>query len=206
MLGFGRPRFQRNKSIVEFITGKSIDDLSELNYVAVQLGLPDLLEGLDEEELPGSSRFSSKSVFAFPQPLNHLESNFRTFRRMPAAKSKESGVGEDQNGSIFSVSGPVIIAENMIGVAMYELCKVGYDELVGEVIRIEGDRATIQVYEETGIHPIRRLEALALTLRSWCHCWRSRPANRQTSFRGARARPHGDYLRWYSTSPEDHCR
>jgi V-type H+-transporting ATPase subunit A len=39
----------------------------------------------------------------------------------------------------------------MIGVAMYELCKVGYDELVGEVIRIEADKATIQVYEETGI-------------------------------------------------------
>merc|ERR1712000_503536 len=31
----------------------------------------------------------------------------------------------------------------------YELCKVGYDELVGEVIRIEADKATIQVYEET---------------------------------------------------------
>lgn len=29
-------------------------------------------------------------------------------------------------------------------------CKVGYDELVGEVIRIEADKATIQVYEETG--------------------------------------------------------
>ena len=38
----------------------------------------------------------------------------------------------------------------MIGVAMYELCKVSHDELVGEVIRIEGDKATIQVYEETG--------------------------------------------------------
>ena len=55
----------------------------------------------------------------------------------------------------------------MIGVAMYELvglvapiaivlltCKqvrVGHDNLVGEVIRIEADRATIQVYEETGM-------------------------------------------------------
>lgn len=40
----------------------------------------------------------------------------------------------------------------MIGVAMYELCKVGHDELSGEVIRIEGDKATIQVYEETGVY------------------------------------------------------
>lgn len=37
----------------------------------------------------------------------------------------------------------------MIGCAMYELVKVGHDNLVGEVIRINGDKATIQVYEET---------------------------------------------------------
>lgn len=37
----------------------------------------------------------------------------------------------------------------MIGCAMYELVKVGHDNLVGEVIRIESDKATIQVYEET---------------------------------------------------------
>lgn len=56
---------------------------------------------------------------------------------------------EAEYGSIYSVSGPVIIAENMIGCAMYELVKVGHDNLVGEVIRIDGDKATIQVYEET---------------------------------------------------------
>lgn len=32
---------------------------------------------------------------------------------------------------------------------MYELVRVGYFELVGEIIRLEGDMATIQVYEET---------------------------------------------------------
>jgi V-type H+-transporting ATPase subunit A len=32
---------------------------------------------------------------------------------------------------------------------MYELVRVGYSELVGEIIRLEGDMATIQVYEET---------------------------------------------------------
>lgn len=56
---------------------------------------------------------------------------------------------ESMFGQIYSVSGPVIIAENMIGCAMYELVKVGHDNLVGEVIRIDGDKATIQVYEET---------------------------------------------------------
>ncbi|RCK67349.1 V-type proton ATPase catalytic subunit A [Candida viswanathii] len=56
---------------------------------------------------------------------------------------------ESQYGQIYSVSGPVVVAENMIGCAMYELVKVGHDNLVGEVIRINGDKATIQVYEET---------------------------------------------------------
>ena len=37
---------------------------------------------------------------------------------------------------------------------MYEICKVGSEELIGEVIRIEGNRATIQVYEETGMQTI----------------------------------------------------
>ncbi|KAL9530702.1 V-type proton ATPase catalytic subunit [Sphaerulina musiva] len=64
-------------------------------------------------------------------------------------EKKQQDDGEDQKGSIFSVSGPVIVAQNMIGVAMYELVKVGFDQLVGEVIRIDADKATIQVYEET---------------------------------------------------------
>ena len=43
----------------------------------------------------------------------------------------------------------VVTAERMSGSAMYELVRVGYGELVGEIIRLEGDMATIQVYEET---------------------------------------------------------
>ncbi|KAF5324821.1 hypothetical protein D9611_004462 [Ephemerocybe angulata] len=56
---------------------------------------------------------------------------------------------ESRFGQVYGVSGPVVIAENMVGAAMYELVRVGHDELVGEVIRIEADKATIQVYEET---------------------------------------------------------
>merc|ERR1711939_355462 len=116
-------------------------------YLQLQLGLPDLIEDDVEEELAGPSSINT-SVFAFPQPLQTLHSTARTYTRMPAAK--ESGIGhENQHGLVFSISGPVIIAENMIGVAMYELVRVGYDELIGEVIRIEADKATIQVYEET---------------------------------------------------------
>ncbi|KAL8726458.1 MAG: hypothetical protein Q9181_006042 [Wetmoreana brouardii] len=65
------------------------------------------------------------------------------------SKRSRKEAGEDQYGSIFSISGPVIVAENMLGCAMYELVRVGHDRLVGEVIRIDGDKCTVQVYEET---------------------------------------------------------
>ena len=45
----------------------------------------------------------------------------------------------------------VVTAQQMSGSAMYELVRVGHGELVGEIIRLEGDLATIQVYEETCI-------------------------------------------------------
>jgi V-type H+-transporting ATPase subunit A len=53
-------------------------------------------------------------------------------------------------GKIKVVSGPVVIAENMEGSAMYELVRVGNQKLVGEIIRLERTTATLQVYEETG--------------------------------------------------------
>ena len=39
----------------------------------------------------------------------------------------------------------VVIAESMSGAAMYELVRVGHQKLVGEIIRLEGDTASIQV-------------------------------------------------------------
>lgn len=72
---------------------------------------------------------------------------YRNARR--DAQKAEEYSKEGEYGSIYSVSGPVVVAENMIGCAMYELVRVGHDNLVGEVIRIEADKATIQVYEET---------------------------------------------------------
>ncbi|KAJ9102903.1 H(+)-transporting V1 sector ATPase subunit A [Naganishia adeliensis] len=67
-------------------------------------------------------------------------------RDLPKVRDEER---EGQFGSVFGVSGPVVIAENMRGASMYELVRVGHDELVGEIIRINADKATIQVYEET---------------------------------------------------------
>eukprot|EP00054_Salpingoeca_dolichothecata_P003683 m.28057 g.28057 ORF g.28057 m.28057 type:complete len:608 (-) comp14069_c0_seq1:112-1935(-) len=56
---------------------------------------------------------------------------------------------DSKYGLVFGVSGPVVTAEHMAGAAMYELVRVGHSQLVGEIIRLEGDQATIQVYEET---------------------------------------------------------
>lgn len=82
-------------------------------------------------------------------------------QRQSIADQERLNIGlENEVGRIYSVSGPVVVAEGMAGLAMYELVRVGYEELVGEVIRIEADRATIQVYEETsGLtsgDPVRR--------------------------------------------------
>ncbi|MEG2159024.1 MAG: V-type ATP synthase subunit A, partial [Clostridia bacterium] len=52
-------------------------------------------------------------------------------------------------GRIVKVSGPLIVAENMADVEMYDVVKVSDRRLIGEVIELRGDRASIQVYEET---------------------------------------------------------
>src|SRR5213594_2024385 len=57
-------------------------------------------------------------------------------------------------GKIERVAGPVIVAGDMLGAQMYEVVRVGDQGLIGEIIKIEQDRATVQVYEETaGIRP-----------------------------------------------------
>lgn len=66
--------------------------------------------------------------------------------KLPKIRDEER---ESRFGYVYAVSGPVVTAEHMSGSAMYELVRVGYQELVGEIIRLEGDMATIQVYEET---------------------------------------------------------
>ena len=53
------------------------------------------------------------------------------------------------NGRILKVSGPLVIAEGMREANMFDVVRVGKDRLIGEIIEIHGDRASIQVYEET---------------------------------------------------------
>ena len=52
-------------------------------------------------------------------------------------------------GKIVKVSGPLVIAEGMKEADMFDVVRVGKDRLIGEIIEMHGDRASIQVYEET---------------------------------------------------------
>ena len=49
-------------------------------------------------------------------------------------------------GTIVKVAGPLIVAENMADARMYDVVRVSRDRLVGEIIELRGDRASIQVY------------------------------------------------------------
>jgi V/A-type H+-transporting ATPase subunit A len=52
------------------------------------------------------------------------------------------------------VAGPVVVAEGMSGARMYDVVRVGSMNLIGEIVEFRGDKASIQVYEETtGIGP-----------------------------------------------------
>lgn len=52
-------------------------------------------------------------------------------------------------GRIVKVSGPLVVAENMEHANVFDMVRVGKDKLIGEIIEMRGDRASIQVYEET---------------------------------------------------------
>ncbi|MBK5092802.1 MAG: V-type ATP synthase subunit A [Actinobacteria bacterium] len=57
-------------------------------------------------------------------------------------------------GEIVKVSGPLVIARGLPFPRMYDLVRVGHEQLIGEIIQLRGDLASVQVYEETsGIGP-----------------------------------------------------
>lgn len=52
-------------------------------------------------------------------------------------------------GNILKVSGPLVIAEGMKDANMFDVVRVGEEHLIGEIIEMHGDKASVQVYEET---------------------------------------------------------
>ncbi len=66
---------------------------------------------------------------------------------------------------IIKIAGPVVVAKGMKGSQMYEVVKVGKEKLIGEIIELDGDKATIQVYEETtGIAPGEEVSGTGMPL------------------------------------------
>jgi len=57
-------------------------------------------------------------------------------------------------GTIERIAGPLVIAKGMTGASMYDVVHIGEIGLVGEIVELEGDNASVQVYEETsGLMP-----------------------------------------------------
>lgn len=69
------------------------------------------------------------------------------------------------DGKIIKVSGPLIVADGMADVQMYDVVYVSEKRLIGEIIELRGDRASIQVYEETaGLGPGERVMTSGMPL------------------------------------------
>ncbi|NLO62615.1 MAG: V-type ATP synthase subunit A [Clostridiaceae bacterium] len=68
-------------------------------------------------------------------------------------------------GSIRKISGPLVIAEGMRDANMFDVVRVSDQRLIGEIIEMHGDRASIQVYEETsGLKPGEPVESTGVPL------------------------------------------
>ncbi len=68
-------------------------------------------------------------------------------------------------GTIKKVAGPLVIAEGMRDANMFDVVRVSNQRLIGEIIEIHGDQASIQVYEETsGLGPGEPVESMEVPL------------------------------------------
>ena len=68
-------------------------------------------------------------------------------------------------GVIKKVAGPLVIAEGMRDANMFDVVRVSNQRLIGEIIEMHGDEASIQVYEETsGLGPGEPVESMEVSL------------------------------------------
>ena len=75
------------------------------------------------------------------EPASHTRLDQHTIGADPSNKAPA--------GKICRVAGAVIVARGLIGARLYDVVRVGHERLIGEIIRLSGTRATVQVYEET---------------------------------------------------------
>ena len=82
-----------------------------------------------------------------------------------AVKLLKRGVNNLANGIITKVAGPLVIAEGMRDANMFDVVRVSNQRLIGEIIEMHGDQASIQVYEETsGLGPGEEVESTGAPL------------------------------------------
>ena len=87
-------------------------------------------------------------------------------------------------GTIKKVAGPLVIAKGMRDANMYDVVRVSSQRLIGEIIEMHEDEASIQVYEETsGLRPGEPVESME-----------------GAPFRGAWSWPYYKHLRWNPAS------
>ena len=68
-------------------------------------------------------------------------------------------------GKIKKVAGPLVIAEGMRDANMFDVVRVSEQRLIGEIIEIHGDQASVQVYEETsGLGPGEPVESTGVPM------------------------------------------
>ena len=68
-------------------------------------------------------------------------------------------------GNIVKISGPLVVAEGMRDANMFDVVRVSEQRLIGEIIEMHGDRASVQVYEETsGLGPGEKVESTGAPL------------------------------------------
>ena len=63
--------------------------------------------------------------------------------------SREERRNKLSTGTILKVAGPLVIAEGMRDANMFDVVRVSKQRLIGEIIEMHGDQASVQVYEET---------------------------------------------------------
>lgn len=131
MLGLGVPRLKPRPSLLDLLASRGVEDFSSVGSSSPP-GLANL-PPLPDSPTSTTSSWSYSNSNARPSlPLNHkhsppikqnLPSSIPSIHT-PVSRTMAGDVSEER-GSVFSVSGSVIVAENMIGCAMYELVRLG---------------------------------------------------------------------------------
>ena len=76
-------------------------------------------------------------------------------------------------GKIIKVSGPLVVADGLADANMADVVRVGEQRLIGEILNMTGDQASIQVYEETSG---RWRRSSRRSVPTWPAAWRSPPS------------------------------